>query len=327
MGGAGGLGGAAGLGGRGLGGTSAGGRDGGAADAGVTDAGRDASPACTLLVDGGTAACTTQIISANDNDIYCALKADGRMNCWATADEAFVFMAAYPWSGAVAKAPPRLAQLSMTNAILGGGDSPYLFCGVDRDGQGSCWNDTETKTMGQGLRAVILSNYGTCTLDAKGALSCTYGFVALPPAAQVWARILPSENVMAALDVTGAAYYPYVTFPSGTYVDIAANDARRVAAVRADGTAVAFHANLNPVMRLGSFTHVAVDYAGDACALDRAGAITCWPVDAPDGAPPLTPPPGSFVAIVGAERTFCAVRATGTTACFGQGTFAIPTGW
>jgi hypothetical protein len=215
----------------------------------------------------------------------------------------------------------------MTNAILGGGDSPYLFCGVDRAGQGRCWNDTGTKAMGQGLSAVIVSNYGTCTLDVKGALSCAYGFAPLPPASRVWARILPSEDVLAALDVTGAPYYPYVTFPSGTYVDIAANDARRVAAVRSDGTVVAVHANLDPVVRTGSFTRVAVDYAGDACALDRAGAITCWPVDSPDGAPPLTPPQGAFADIAGAESTFCAVRTTGTTACFGQGKFDVPAGW
>src|SRR5207237_8549672 len=115
----------------------------------------------------------------------------------------------------IAKAPPKLAQISMTNAVLGGGDTPYLFCGVDRDGQGICWNDTGTKTMGQGLKAVILSNYGTCTLDVTGAISCSQQVVGLPPASRVWARILPSESMVPALDVTGLPYYPYAPLPSG----------------------------------------------------------------------------------------------------------------
>jgi hypothetical protein len=181
--------------------------------------------------------------------------------------------------------------------------------------------------MGQGLRAVILSEWGTCTLSVAGAITCQHQIDVIPPASQVWERILPSEMLVAALDVPGVPYYPYVTFPAGTYVDIAANDGQRVAAVRSDGTVVSFRTDVEPLSWPGAFTRVAVDYGGDVCALDRAGEITCWPVILPDAALTFTPPPGPFVAIAGAEMTFCAVRATGTTVCFGDRTVSVPVGW
>jgi hypothetical protein len=296
----------------------------------VTDAGHDATAPCAVAVDGGMVACTTQIVSGNDNDIYCALKADGRVNCWAAYGYDFLFVPlnGYGWAGAIANAPPGLVQLSMTNIFSqAGGRTPYLLCGVDSGGQGSCWADASPVAMGQGLKAVILSEFGTCTLSVAGAITCKQQVDGVPPASQVWDRILPSEMLVAALDVTGAPYYPYVTFPSGTYVDIAANDAQRVAAVRSDGTVVSFRSDVDPVSWPGSFTRVAVDYMGDVCALDRAGEIACWSVLLPDAALTFTPPPGPFVKIVGGEMTFCALRGNGTTVCFGDRAVTVPAGW
>jgi hypothetical protein len=327
-GGAPGVGGAAGIGGdggagAGVAGAGGGGRDGGTA----TDAGQDAATACAVAVDGGRVACTTRIVSGNDNDIYCALKADGRINCWAADGLGFLFMTGYGWSDALATAPPNLVQLSMTNAFTeSGGPIPYLLCGVDNGGKGICWGGGPPVTIGQGLEAVVLSQFGTCTLDATGAVSCGQQIRSVPPSSQVWARILPSEQLVAALDVNGAPYYPYDTFPDGTYLDIAANDAQRVGAIRSDGTAVTIIPGTT-VEKSGTFTHIALDYSGRACAIDASGEVTCWAAEANVSMPAFTPPPGPFVQIAGAESTFCAVRTTGTTVCFGDHAVSVPAGW
>ncbi|HLK92532.1 MAG TPA: hypothetical protein VKZ18_21740 [Polyangia bacterium] len=41
----------------------------------------------------------------------------------------------------------------------------------------------------------------------------------------------------------------------------------------------------------------------------------------------LAPPAGPFVQIVGGGSTFCAVRRTGTTTCFGDHPIDVPPGW
>ncbi|HVV53045.1 MAG TPA: hypothetical protein VHO06_25530, partial [Polyangia bacterium] len=295
------------------------------------DAGADAADGggagCTVAVDGGTVACTTQIVSAHDYDLYCALKADGRINCWGSDGYAFVFPPyGTIWTTAIAKAPPHLVQLAMTNGLTSD-PMNHLLCGVDREGTGTCWSDQGSKTIGQGLRAIATSIFGLCTLDATGAVACGTAFVA-PPATGVYARIVASEELAGALDVAGVPFYPYATFPAGTYVDIAANDARHVAAVRSDGAAVFLGPGPGaPTVRSGSFTHAAVDYNGRGCAIDAAGAITCWASAADGGVPAPTPPAGTFVQIAGATETFCAVRTSGTTACFGDTPIEAPAGW
>ena len=132
---------------------------------------------------------------------------------------------------------------------------------------------------------------------------------------------------MAALDVAGVPYYPLRTFPDGRYIDIASNDAGHVAAVRSDGTAVTMDQAGNPVLRPGSFTHIAVDYYGRSCALDGSGEVTCWAGDSGVTLAKLTPPAGPFVQIVGATTAFCAIRTTGTTVCFGDAPVDVPPGW
>ena len=99
-------------------------------------------------------------------------------------------------------------------------------------------------------------------------------------------------------------------------------------AVRSDGTAVSIVADADPIVKSGSFVHIALDYVGRACALDRAGEVTCWiaaPIQNP--APLGALPAGPFVQIVGAESTFCALRATGTTTCWGDYPVEVPPGW
>ena len=322
--GAGGMAGAGGGAGAGIGAAATGGH-------GVRDAGADAvggaSAACAVAVDGGTIACTTEIVSGHDNDVYCALKADGRMNCWGS-DRYDLSKPPYDatWPAAIAKAPPNLVQLSVSNG-LESDTTGYLLCGVDREGTGTCWDNQGSKTMGQGLKAVTTSLFGTCVLDVHGAITACDAGLTAPPASGVYAEILPSESYVAALDIAGVPFEPTFTAPAGTYVDLAVNDAHRVAAVRSDGAVVASFSGEDPVIRLGSFTHVAVDYEGRACAIDSGGEVICWPIETNGSLPALAPPPGPFVRIAGAEATFCAVRPTGMTACFGDVPIEVPAGW
>lgn len=300
-------------------------RDGAAQrDAAPSDASDDAvPPPCTVTVDGSTMGCTTQIVSGNDNDVFCGLKPDGQMACWASEIDAYLFGPFGSWPAVIAKAPARLAQLAVSNGT--GGD--VTFCGVDQDGNGTCWGMGTTRTMGSGLKAVVLSTSGTCSLDTQGAVTCDTGIQSTPPATSVYAKILASEDSVMSLDVAGVPRFPPQSFPDGVYVDIATNDATRAGAVRSDGTAVATFGGTQ-VVKAGSFTHIALDYGGRACALDADGAVTCWIVDTAANPTPIDDPPaGPFVQIVGAETTFCAIRTTGTTACWGDHSVAVPAGW
>jgi hypothetical protein len=182
--------------------------------------------------------------------------------------------------------------------------------------------------MGGGLKAIVVSIWGTCTLDSKGAVACAPEFVSTPVSAVPYTKILASEDQIAALDEAGVPHYPNDTFPAGVYLDIGTNDNFRVGAVRSDGTAVSIVSNADPILKSGSFVHIALDYVGRACALDRAGEVTCWiaaPIQNP--APIGALPAGPFVQIVGAESTFCGLRATGTTTCWGDYPVDVPPGW
>lgn len=98
--------------------------------------------------------------------------------------------------------------------------------------------------------------------------------------------------------------------------------------MRSDGTAVSIAFDDDPIVKPGSFSHIALDYSGRACGLNGAGEVTCWisvPIQNP--APFGVLPAGPFVQIVGAESSFCGLRATGTTSCWGDYPIDVPPGW
>jgi hypothetical protein len=287
----------------------------------------DAQTPCRVAVDGGTMACTNSIVSGNDNDFFCGLKDDGRINCWGSDPSGAYLVGPYGFlMPAIAKAPDHLVQLAVTNGI--GSSNGEAFCGVDNLGRGTCWDATITKDMGGGLKAIVLSEWGTCMLDSNGAVTCGPEFLPAPSSAVPFTKILASEDSIAALDQAGVPRYPNDTFPSGTYTDIATNDNDRVGAVRSDGTAVSIVLGDDPIVKSGSFTHIALDYEGRACALDRAGEVTCWiAAPAQNPAPLGALPAGPFVQIVGAEASFCGLRDTGTTTCWGDNPVDVPAGW
>jgi hypothetical protein len=312
-------GGGAGVGGGGLGGaagTGAAGRGGSGGAAGKDGAGGGA--ACSVSVDGGAVGCTTALAASNAYDYFCGLKG-GSMTCWGSATIAYLVGQA---AAAVAAAPPDLVQLSASN------DAPvdHTFCGVDRSGHGFCWTEHSRQDLGTGLAAVTVSDYGRCLLHADGSVGCDTPIIA-PPAGPHYTQIAASEDYLAALDASGAPSFPNVSFPSGVYTEITANDVRKGGTIRSDGAAVTFIRS-SLVVKPGTYVHVALDDLGRACAIDGAGELTCWLADTASSAAAFTGlPPGPFVQIVGANASFCALRSAGTTACWGDQAIAVPAGW
>lgn len=275
--------------------------------------------------DAGTSASPTiALVSVHDYDIYCGLKA-GQMKCWTSTLLPWVFDMSEA-SRAVTGAPPDLTQIAIAGP---GGAGVMKACGVEQNGLGSCWVGG-AQSLGDHLLAVAVSRFGTCTLTVDGAVSCSGIDTTGMPASARYKQISASEDLLAALDEDGNAFLPYRTFPAGAYTEVVTNDARQVGAVRTDGAVVFFpvRSPTVPVIKTGSFVHLALDYTGDACAIDRAGEITCWPdQDTPVPLAASDLPRGPFTAIVGADVSFCALRQMGTTVCWGRDTIEVPPDW
>jgi hypothetical protein len=341
---AGGPGGASGSGGAGAGGGGA--RDAGAGTGGATDAGADAhrdasrtdgaTAGCRVAADGGTVPCTTVLAGNVAHDFFCALKAgDGNVTCWGstTSLSAMDIAADAPvWTNP----PPHLVQLA---ASLDYG-YPQLahLCGVDSDGRGTCWDKSGSTDLGSGIVSLALSGDGSCILKTDGTVTCSStgsasgspGVIA-PATGFHYTKVALSLHNAGALDDTGTPHYRSEVFPSGVYVDMVLDGAVWLGLVRDDGTVLTFAPSVPEppaaTVHPGSFTRLALDASGRACAIDRAGAIACWLLGTTDASLPLTPPTGSFTQIVGGIDAFCALRTSGTTVCWGDQEIAVPAGW
>jgi hypothetical protein len=293
--------------------------DAGSVDAaGSFDAGDGAAARCTVSVDGGTVPCTTALAAAGAYDYFCALKG-GAVNCWGGTPIAILV----DWTApAVAAAPPNLAQLALSN------DAPadHTLCGVDEDAHGFCWTGATTRDLGANLRAVAVSFAGVCQLGLDGSTECDVPIYTVPTPPP-YLQIALSDDALFGLDRAGVPSFPYATFPAGIYTELAANNGYRIGAIRSDGTAVTFLAQ-DMLLRSGSYLHLALDDAGRACGIDAAGVLSCWLADPTSTAAPFTHlPTGPFVKIVGGGASFCALRASGTTACWGDQEIIVPAGW
>jgi hypothetical protein len=287
---------------------------------GESDGGDGAAVRCAVSVDGGTVPCTTTIAAAGAYDYFCGLKG-GAMNGWGSTPIAVLVDQTAP---AVAAAPPNLVQLALSN------DAPadHTFCGVDESTHGFCWTGSTTRDLGTNLRAAAVSFAGACQLGLDGSAECDLGIYTVPTPPP-YVQIVLSDDNLFGLDSAGVPSFRLATFPPGIYTELAANNAYRIGAVRSDGTAVTFWpAGENMLLRSGTYLHLALDDAGRACGIDEAGALSCWLADAASTAVLFTNlPTGSFVQIVGGGASFCALRASGTTVCWGDQEIIVPAGW
>ena len=114
---------------------------------------------------------TEKIVSAGLWDFYCGLKA-GRLQCWSDL-ELWTNM----FAPVVANAPPDLVDIFMSETM----DSDPVLCGIDVRGKGTCWGPGKTLDVGEGVKSIGISRYGTCTVKADGALACTGNLIPPPP--------------------------------------------------------------------------------------------------------------------------------------------------
>jgi hypothetical protein len=163
-------------------------------------------------------------------------------------------------------------------------------CATAATGGVTCWGWSCSSWVPPGWTTVNLSATvdGTCGLDAAGAMSC-YGLA--------------------------CSSYRFPATP-GTFTDVAVSSGG-VTGLRADGNLQFFGRVGLPTPNPGSppagtFTHVAAGWSA-ACALDAAGAPTCWG--------PFTSgwtlPPGPFERLIVHNEGACGWSARGPAQCWG----------
>jgi hypothetical protein len=255
------------------------------------------------------------LVGTHLDDAYCGLKAGGQLRCW-TYDEAFDKQLA----PIVAKAPPGLVQIALSDTFL----SDPVLCGVDAQGNGTCWGANTWTDLGGGVVSAVLSRYGTCALYQDGRAKCALGFSELPPDRR-YVQIAVSADFAIGLDDTGTPIPPlFIPPPSGIFRRIAEFSSSG-AALRDDGALVYLHWQ-GPVVMPGAFVELAFAYRENLCGIDTAGEIACFALVAGRPQPP-TPPPGPFVQIAASSRSMCGLRPTGTTTCWGETAVRLPDGW
>jgi len=298
------------------------------ADAAPADAGMDATagdavgpdadaggPCAVTTAAGATLPCTERIVAFSLADAYCGLKA-GQVRCW-TNDPFFDNLLA----PIAAQAPPGLVQLAAAETV---NDDP-AFCGLDAQGNGTCWGAHTMTNMGDGLASVVLSRYGTCALHRDGHVACTGAFPLLP-SNHHYAQIAVAADFLIGLDDTGTPVNPapYPQIPPGVYTRVAELGGTG-AAVRDDG-ALIYLTSPDPVVHAGTFADLMFQSLDHLCGLDRAGRVTCFPIGT-GGSAPLVPPLDRFDQVAAGSRTMCGLHRTGTTTCWGNVPLAVPDGW
>jgi hypothetical protein len=263
---------------------------------------------------------TEKIVSAGLWDFYCGLKA-GRVQCWSDLE---LWTTLY--APLVAKAPPDLVELFMSEVV----NSEPALCGIDVRGKGTCWGaQSAALDLGDGVKSIGISRYGTCAVKADGALSCT-GALQPPPRDRRYVHIRGWADFSLGLDDTGmpaSSLHGIYEFPAATYVRIAMMSSAPPAAIRSDGALVYLGRSGTPAMeRPGPFVDVTLTWRGHLCAVDAAGDVTCFSVD-PNAPPPPVAPPGPFKQIAAGVDSLCGLRRNGTTTCWGDKPVTVPAGW
>jgi hypothetical protein len=288
-------------------------------DATVRDglgSGSDSVPPCTVTTAAGaTLPCTEKVVAFSLADAYCGLKA-GQVRCW--SDQQYFADLLAP---VAAKAPPGLVQIAAAETVP---DDPAL-CGLDAQGNGTCWGAKTMTSLGGQLSSAVLSRYGTCALHRDGHVDCAGGFPSLPPGHR-YVQIAVAADFLIGLDDGGAPINtpPYPQTPPGVYRRVAVLGGAG-AAVRADGTLI-YMGSPAPVLFPGSFVDLTFQFPDRLCGVDGIGDVACFSLGTGAHAP-LVPPPGPFVQIAAGSSSMCGLRPTGTTMCWGDVQVPVPDGW
>jgi hypothetical protein len=269
--------------------------------------------------------CTVALSGSSDYGVMCALKADGRLNCWAAGD----------WGNMQAASMVMEAPAARTWKQISVGDGAFEMCAVDTQGKAACWSFThQTIPVPAGSYASLsFSDYGSCAISDSGIPTC-FGGVTLPADfTGRFTHIVTANALVYGIDENGGLHAPSWTlaaYPPGKYVHLIANNGASCA-IRDDGSLFCVPTEtLSPPPSNADFTQVATTYGNDhGCAIRRDGTLACWLGNVSQA--PLPPaPPGRYVHIAGAYSAICGIRTDGTTVCWnrpGVDPLVAPAGW
>jgi len=286
------------------------------AEASDAVAAADASGPCIVSAGRTVVPCTTMLVGSQLDDSYCALKPDGQLRCW-SYDAFFDDLLAK----IVAKAPPGLVRIAISET---NGDDPFL-CGIDGQGNGTCWGANTMTSLGGGVVSAVLSRYGTCAVYEDGHVNCASIFPRLPSDRR-YVQVAVGADFNLGLDDAGTPVQanPTLQAPPGVYRRIAMFSSLG-AGLRDDGAMVLVNWR-EPFEVPGAFVDLLFAYRENLCGLDAAGEVACFPLLAGQPSPPAAPA-GPFVHVVGSGRSLCGLRPSGTTTCWGDAGVRVPEGW
>lgn len=250
-------------------------------------------------------------------DAYtCGLRADQSVSCWGNTD---------------GEASPELAGSFLQ--ISGGGRLGFYehLCGIQTDHSLIC-RDGNTHQAGSFSALAVRESDGCAITAGSGALSCwsrDSNPVPIPPAGaftQVsgggpgpWSRYcaLRTDGTIACW-ASPETTLPLVTPPSGQFTKVAVGAYHTDCGIRTDETLSCWM----PPSYVGpspppNGTFIDVAVGGAAaCAIRTSGSIACW---GRGDFGETSPPSGTFTQIVAGDNHMCALRSSGNVACWGHG--------
>jgi hypothetical protein len=255
--------------------------------------------------------CAVSVLVGNDSGVPCAVKSDGRFECWLGT---FTFPGEKP-------VPP--ARVRTVHGRFAASWPETLFHLED----GRLWT-AGTMQVRAGV-AAFDHDYtrGLCFVTEEGGVVCENPdvLVRLPlTQGERYRQLVLSLSDACALSESGEAVCGTATLP-GRYRSLAIG-INEACGLTVDGTlecASFWDRELGFELPAGRFTALTMTDE-TVCALRENGEIACSRgLETPD------PPPGSYTHIDGADRTFCAIHLDGSVHCFGSpgGRHETPDGW
>ena len=166
--------------------------------------------------------------------------------------------------------------------------APYSTCALDSGGKATCWGANSSFVRPETFRQVVAGEMYHCGITTSDELSC-------------WESYGQHVN--------------WNTLPYDAFSKVAVGTAHACALRKADGSVRCWGNVEHASVPAGAFVDV-VAAADHTCALDAAGAISCWGNDYRMGG--VAPPTGVFKKLAASPFLFCGLRATGALVCWGD---------